>query len=188
MAQHPGPHDALIIIDMINPFDFADGDKLLKEAEPVALRIARLKAALKAAGIPVIYANDNFTNWQNDFSDVVAICSHDGAKGASVAGQLIPETGDYNILKPQNSAFYNTPTEVLLKHLAVQRVVLTGIAADSCVLATAMDAHMRGFEVSVVRDCVASVSSIRNRQALALMKTLDAQIVSSHQLRQAVAD
>ena len=45
------------------------------------------------------------------------------------------------------------------------------IAADSCILATAADAHMNHVEAIVARDCVAAQTAVRKRQALAVMKT-----------------
>lgn len=60
--------------------------------------------------------------------------------------------------------------EVLLRQLRVEHVVVTGIAGDGCVLSTATDAHMRDLGVSVPSDCCASITAVRNRQALALLR------------------
>ena len=51
---------ALVLIDVINHFEFPDGYKLLKQALPMAARLARLKQRCRVAGIPAIYVNDNF--------------------------------------------------------------------------------------------------------------------------------
>jgi nicotinamidase-related amidase len=173
MARTRKPTRALIVIDMINALDFPEGARLLRQAVPAATRLARLKRRLKAAGVPAIYVNDNFTHWLDDFSELVAICSQDNVLGAPLARALPPEEDDYSILKPQHSAFYNTPLEVLLRQLGIGTVILTGIAGDSCVLASAFDARMRGFEVVVPRDCIASITALRNRNALAVMKTME---------------
>ena len=178
MAKQPRrTGSALVIIDMINPLDFPEGVQLLRHARPVARKIAGLKRRLKAAGVAAIYVNDNFTHWLNDFGELVAICSQPDVLGAPLALALPPEEDDYTILKPQHSAFYNTPLEVLLRQLHVRRVILTGIAADHCILASAIDAHMREFEVIVPRDCVASNTPQRNRNALALMKNMDVSVM-----------
>jgi nicotinamidase-related amidase len=55
---------ALLLIDVINDFAFEGGDVLLGHVLP-AMRIASLKKCLKQAGVPVIYANDNFGRWQS---------------------------------------------------------------------------------------------------------------------------
>jgi len=170
---------ALLIIDMINALDFPEGQQLLRHALPVARRIARLKQRLKQEGAAAIYVNDNFTHWQYEFREVVAICSQDGVTGAPLARLLAPDSEDYMVLKPQHSAFYNTPLEALLQFLGIQRVILTGIAGDNCVLASAMDAHMRRLEVVVAQDCVASITPLRNRNALAVLRTLPIEVVAS---------
>jgi nicotinamidase-related amidase len=183
VARARKPHSALVIIDMINALDFPQGARLLRQAVPVAGRIARLKRRLKSAGIPAIYVNDNFTHWLEDFGELVAICSQDDALGAPLARALPPEQDDYSILKPQQSAFYNTPLEVLLRQLGAGTVVLAGIAGDACVLASAFDARMRNLDVVVPQDCIASITARRNRNAVAVLKTMGARVTTSTRLR-----
>ena len=164
------PRSALLIVDMINPLDFPGAHSLLRHAIPVATRIVRLKQRMKARGLPAIYVNDNFTHWLRDFRELVAICSQSDAPGAPLATTLAPENDDYLVLKPKHSAFFATPLEVLLAQLDIRHVVVTGIAGDGCVLATAIDAHMRDFDVSVPSDCCASTSRTRNDRALQLLR------------------
>ena len=182
MPRRRKPDSALVIIDMINALDFPGGAGLLRQALPAARRIARIKQRLKAAGVPAIYVNDNFTHWREDFGELVAICSQDDILGAPLALALPPENDDYAILKPQHSAFYNTPLEVLLRQLGIVRVVLTGIAGDSCLLASAFDARMRGFAPVVPRDCIASITAQRNRNAVAVMKAMEIEVTTSAKL------
>ena len=165
-----GAGTALLIVDMINPLDFPGARALLRQAIPAAGRIAALKRRLKAAGTPAIYVNDNFTHWQSDFRELVAICSQPDAPGAPLAQPLAPEHDDYLVLKPKHSGFYASPLRVLLQQLGIGHVIVTGIAGDGCVLTTAADAHMRGYRVSVPSDCCASISKARNTRALALLK------------------
>jgi hypothetical protein len=66
---------------------------------------------------------------------------------------------------------------------AARRLVLTGLAGDICVLFTANDAYMRGFEVVVPRDCIASERREDNDHALAQMaRLLKAEIPRSTEL------
>jgi nicotinamidase-related amidase len=162
---------ALLIIDMINMFDFPEGPALLREALPAARRIATLKRRLKAEGVPVIYVNDNFTRWQSEFREIVEMCGASSSPGAPIVQLLEPEEDDYTVLKPRHSAFYATPLAVLLEQLGIRRTIITGIAGDACVLSSAADAHVREYEVQVPADCIASISQARNENALALMKT-----------------
>lgn len=150
--------------------EFPEAPGLVRNALAVSPRIARLKQRAKAAGWPVIYANDHHGDWRSSFGHVVAQCSADGMRGAGLARALAPEPDDYHVLKPEQSAFHGTPMDRLLQDLAVSRLVLCGIAGDGCVLATAIDARMRGFEVRVPSDCSASATMARHRRALALMR------------------
>jgi nicotinamidase-related amidase len=161
---------ALLIVDMVNLFDFEEGERLAKRTLPVAGRIASLKRRFQQADAPVIYVNDNFTDWRADFKELVAICSHPSAKGARIVELLRPDPGDYYILKPKHSGFLATPLALLLSQLKTRKVVITGIAADACVLATAQEANMREYEVAIPQDCVAARSAQLHRRALALMK------------------
>jgi nicotinamidase-related amidase len=60
------------------------------------------------------------------------------------------------VIRPQVSGFYATNLPVLLLKLGASRLVLSGVAADICVLFTAADAHMRDYDLWVPRDAVAS--------------------------------
>jgi nicotinamidase-related amidase len=160
---------ALILIDVINDLEFEGGELLLPYAMPMAERIAELKQRAKSAGIPVIYANDNFGRWRSDFRKLVSDCLGEDVRGRQIVELLQPEEDDYFILKPRHSAFYQTNLDILLKYLGVETLILTGVAGDICVLFTANDAYMREFRVIVPSDCIASEDAAQNRQALTLM-------------------
>jgi nicotinamidase-related amidase len=157
---------ALIIIDMINDLEFPGGENLLGPALNAAKAIASLKAQSQRAGIPVIYANDNFGRWRSDFREVVTRCMTSNVRGKNLAQILEPDETDYFVLKPKHSAFYATALELLLRHLGCRHLILTGISGNMCVQFTACDAYMREFHLYVPRDCTASVSSSANQQSL----------------------
>ena len=161
---------ALLLIDVINDMEFPEGEKLLRHALPAARRIARLKRRAIAAGVPVIYVNDNFGKWRSDFTQQVQHCLEDGVRGEPVARLLAPEKDDYFVLKPKSSAFFGTTLHSLLDHLAVKTLILTGVAADVCILFTAHDAHLLNYRIVVPSDCVASNYKRETSTALANMK------------------
>jgi nicotinamidase-related amidase len=163
---------ALLVIDMINDLEFDGGQKLLPGALRAARRISALKRRARAAGVPVIYTNDNFGRWRSDFREAVDHCLHDGVRGQPLAELLRPEKDDYFVLKPKHSGFYATTLDTLLEYLGAERLVLVGVNGDTCVLATAMDAYLRDFELYVPRDCTSSTSGAGNRSALAYMKRM----------------
>ena len=161
---------ALVIVDVMNRFDFPEAPGLLRQARLAGPRIAALARRFRAARWPVVYANDNHGKWRSNFTQVVAACAHADAPGAALATLLMPEPSDYFVLKPEQSAFFATPMEDLMRSLRLRSVVLTGLAGDGCVLASALGANMRGFEVRVPSDCCASPTRARNERALAVLR------------------
>ncbi|HKA62185.1 MAG TPA: isochorismatase family cysteine hydrolase [Methylomirabilota bacterium] len=160
----------LLVIDAINDFDFEEGKEVLADAYPVAQRIRRLKQAARRAGVATVYVNDNFGRWRSDFRTLVAHCLRATARGRAVTRLLRPDQRDYFVLKPSHSAFYSTTLELLLQHLDARTLILTGLLADSCILLTAQEAHMRGYHVVVPADCVAARLPEDRRRALAQMR------------------
>jgi nicotinamidase-related amidase len=60
--------------------------------------------------------------------------------------------------------------DLLLVHLGVKDLILTGIAGNNCVLFTANDAYMRDFNLYVPSDCSVSESEEENEYALKQMQ------------------
>src|SRR4026208_506917 len=160
---------ALLLIDVINDFDFPEADQLSKHARPMARNLLRLKRRAQKAGVPVVYVNDNFGRWKSDFRRTVEHCARHGP-GREVVELLRPEENDYFVLKPKHSGFFSTTLETLLRYLETQGLILTGIAGNFCVLFTANDAYMRDFNLFVPLDCTVSNSKKENDSALALMR------------------
>lgn len=157
---------ALLIIDMISPWDFPDARKLLPGARGIAKAISALKRRCHEAGAPVVYANDNRGRWRSNFPEVVQCSLDAGGPAAEITRALMPGPDDYFVLKPSQSAFFGTPLELLLRHLQARCIVVAGVASDQCVLSTALDARMRSLDVIVPRDCVASQTLARSRAVL----------------------
>ena len=163
---------ALLLIDVINDFDFPEGEELLRLAMPVGRNIAKLKERARAAGIPSIYVNDNFGRWQSDLKKLVDHCLRDDGRGKQFVEMLLPAEDDYFVLKPKHSGFYSTTLSLLLTHLGAENLILTGIAGNNCVLFTANDAYMRDFKLFIPADCVVSNTEEENQHALKQMETV----------------
>jgi nicotinamidase-related amidase len=163
--DQPDHKAAVLIIDMINTFDFPEGEDLMRGAARAADAILDLRRQAEQAGLPVIYVNDNFGEWHSEKSLLV-----ERAKEHLVRPELAPNDADYFIIKPQFSGFYATNLPVLLPKLGVTRLVLTGVATDICVLFTAADAHMRDYALWIPEDAVAAETEQGGASALALMR------------------
>jgi nicotinamidase-related amidase len=171
---------ALLILDVVNDLEFEGGASMLPRAIRMARRIAALKAQASADGVPVVYVNDNFGRWRSDFRRIVSHCIDEDVRGKPVVEMLVPDEGDYFVLKPKHSGFFNTTLDLLLEYLQVETLVITGIATDACVLFTAADAYMRDLKVIIPRDCVTALTVPAHRQGLAHMRrVLKADVVSS---------
>jgi len=184
LADAPAAHrTALLVIDMLSDWRFPDAEPLLAEALLVAPRIAALKASCKAIGIPTVYVNDNQGRWRSDFRTLVQEVMDCAGAAAEICRMLAPETDDYFVLKPKHSGFYETPLNLLLQHLHVRRLLITGVSTERCILMTASDAHMRDFKVACPRDCVASGQGRHQERTLEhLADTLQMSIDPSDQL------
>ena len=161
---------ALLVIDVLTTFDFPDGDAILKGALRIRDALVRLKSRARAAGIPVLYVNDNFGDWRSEKEVLMGRCLE--AKGGQFVRPLLPDSEDYFVLKPMHSAFYMTPLEVLLEHLQVETLILTGLTSNSCISVTAHDANMRGFNIFIPADCSCARNPAEHTQALALLKAM----------------
>jgi nicotinamidase-related amidase len=163
---------ALLLIDVINGLEFADGEQLLHQALPAARRIATLKQRAKQLNIPVVYVNDNFGRWQSDFRKLVQHCLRANVRGKPLAELLRPDDNEYVVLKPKCSGFFGTTLDLLLAYLQAKTLILTGLTGPLCVQFTANDAYMRDFHLFVPADCVASRTAEENATALHQMHTL----------------
>ncbi|MBV9889379.1 MAG: cysteine hydrolase [Rhizobacter sp.] len=157
---------ALLVVDMVSSWDFEDADQLAPAALAIAPRIGALKRRCLRARVPVIFVNDNRGRWRSEFRELVRASIAENETGAAIARHLQPEEGDYSVLKPKQSAFYATPLDLLLRHLRVRKVIVTGVASDQCIVMTAAEARMRDYEVVVPRDCIGAPSAARTAATL----------------------
>jgi nicotinamidase-related amidase len=161
---------ALLIIDVLTTFQFPDGDAILQGALKIRDALVKLKARARQSGIPVLYVNDNFGDWRSEKEVLMGRCLE--AKGGQFVRPLLPDSEDYFVLKPMHSAFYMTPLEVLLQHLEVETLILTGLTSNSCITVTAHDANMRGFDIYIPPDCSCARNLEEHTQALAQLKAM----------------
>ena len=162
--------DALLIIDTINDLEFPGGEEVLPWALKLAANLSHFCPRVRRADLPVIYVNDNFGHWHSSFEEVYAYCSRRSAKGREVATRLRPAKSDYFILKPRHSAFFSTSLVPLLEDLKIERLILSGIATNLCVLFTAHDAHMHRYPLIVLSDCCAAESDFDHNVVLSQLE------------------
>jgi ureidoacrylate peracid hydrolase len=85
-----------------------------------------------------------------------------GSWGWAVVDGLDPGESEQVVQKPRYDAFLRTTLEDDLRAQGVTTVVATGVITNCCVDTTARSAFMRGFDVLVLGDCVATFAEERD--------------------------
>lgn len=126
---------ALLVIDMQ-----AGMLAEVPDADALTARLAALADRARAAGRPVIVI-------QHEASDLVP-----GSAEWQLAGPIAPRDGDVLVAKRNADSFIGTDLDERLRDLGVGRVVVTGLATEFCVDATARAALSRGYDLTLVAD------------------------------------
>src|SRR3954454_7618064 len=169
---------ALVVVDMLNTYDHADADKL---TESVAESIEPLSALIRRAvedEVELIYVNDNYGDW-NSSSEELARNALEGKRRDLIEPILPPDDADF-VLKARHTIFYGTPLDHLLGEREIDHLVLAGQVTEQCILYSALDAYVRGLDVTIPRDAVAHIHNNLATAALEMMEVnMDAEICAS---------
>jgi bifunctional isochorismate lyase/aryl carrier protein len=154
----------LLVHDMQHHFTDRVAPALLDE---VTDRIAALRAACAAAGIPVVYTTQPGGQSRAErglLYDFWGAGLPADPRAGAVVERLAPGPDDHVVVKHRYSGFAGTNLAALLGRR--DQLVITGVYAHIGVLATACDAFMRGIQAFVVADAVADFSAGHHRDAL----------------------
>ncbi|MEU5636840.1 isochorismatase family cysteine hydrolase [Streptomyces rishiriensis] len=172
---------ALIVIDMINTYDHPDADQLLPSARRVVPVAAGLLDRARRVGVPVVYVNDNFGQWRSHHGELLDTAL--AGPHADLVEPLRPDEASLFVVKARHSVFFETPLSYLLDQEGVHHLVLCGQVTEQCVLYSALDAHIRHFEVTVPRDAVAHIHADLADAALEMMeRNMGARVCDSAEL------
>lgn len=156
---------AILVIDMLNDFVLKGAPLEVPRARQIVGNIRKRLARAARDRVPIIYVCDRHRKDDPEFS-VWPKHAVNGSAGSEIIADLKPRSRDYIIDKTTYSSFFRTKLEKLLKKLGTKRLVITGLVTEICVLYTAVDAFMRGFQVEVPEECVAGLSEGDHRFAL----------------------
>jgi nicotinamidase-related amidase len=159
---------ALIVIDMLNPYEHEHAEELTASVEDVVEPLAALIADAREADVELIYVNDNYEDFTATRDDIVQRAL-DGAR-PDLVEPIVPPQDVAFLQKARHSAFYSTALDHLLRRHEVDRLVLTGQVTEQCILYTALDAYVRNFDICVVRDAVAHIDEELGEAALTMMQ------------------
>jgi nicotinamidase-related amidase len=165
MPRYVKSTTAVLVIDMLNDFVQKGSPLEIPRARRIVPNIKKRLAKARRERTPVIYVCDKHRKDDPEFN-VWPKHAVNGTPGAEIINELKPRSRDYIIDKTTYSAFFQTKLEKLFKKLGTKKIVITGVITEICVLYTAVDAYMRGYEVEVPDRCVAGLSDQDHRFAL----------------------
>jgi nicotinamidase/pyrazinamidase len=164
---------ALVIVDLQN--DFADPSGSLyvdggQEVVPFA-NTERLRARSSAA--TVIFTQDWHPSHTPHFAQdggIWPVHCVQGTWGSAFCPDVVVDGvvlrkgidgrdgySGFSVRDPTSGATAPTELERLLREAAIERIVITGLATDYCVVETVADARMLGFDVDVLAEGIRAV-------------------------------
>lgn len=151
-----GARPALILIDFCQAY-FELGHDLYADVEDALAAALRVRAAARAAGVPVILTNVVYQSGGADggrffekAAPLKAFIKGD-PMGAFAAG-LVPHEDELIVSKQYPSAFFGTSLASTLTAMGRDSVILTGLTTSGCVRASCVDAMSHGFRTAVVAE------------------------------------
>src|ERR1700692_3141421 len=163
---------ALLIVDPYNDF-MSEGGKMYAATKPTADSVGfddnmrKLLPAVRAAGIQVFVVPhhrsrpDDFEKWLYVNPIQAQSMATQSFAGDTWGGEWHPEfgpkPGDVVVLEHwAQNGFANTDLDELLKQHGIQRLILVGFIANSCVEATARFGMELGYHVTLIKDATAA--------------------------------
>lgn len=165
-------HTALLIVDPYNDF-MSEGGSMYASTRETADSVGyyenmrKLVPAIREAGIQVIIVphhrtrKEDFNNWQH-VNPVQVQTKARNAFGVDTWGgewnpEFGPKPGDIVALEHwAQNGFANTDLDAQLKQHGLQKLILVGFIANSCVEATARFGMELGYHVTLVKDATAA--------------------------------
>ena len=136
----------------------------------------RLIEATRDSDADLIYVNDNY----EDFTATSKDLGEAAMKGErpELVEPILPPKGTLFVQKSRHSIFYNTALDHLLRTREIDTLVMAGQVTEQCVLYSALDAYVRGFDVRIPKDAVVPIEPELGDAALKMMeRNMSAQVV-----------
>ncbi|KMS56516.1 isochorismatase hydrolase [Novosphingobium barchaimii LL02] len=151
-----GSRPALIMIDFCQAY-FEPGNALYSEVDEALESALRVRAAARAAGVPVVLTNVVYhpTGFDGGRFYEKAMPLKNFLKGSPMGAfgpGLEPFDDELVVSKQYPSAFFGTSLASTLTAAGIDSVILTGLTTSGCVRATCVDAMSHGFRTAVVAE------------------------------------
>jgi len=186
----PNPtRSALLMIDMENGFVDPQGGHCIRFAASTVPTCIEAAELARSKGIPVFFVKRIY---RADGSDV-ELTRHaawraggracgpatTGPNSAQAPEGLRPQPGDYTIIKPRFSAFFQTELDLILRRLDVRTVLIAGTTTPNCVRTTCYDAISLEYNTVVLTDCCSSQTEEIQRVNLEDMERIGAVLMDN---------
>lgn len=183
----PLEHTGVLVVDMQNDFCHPDGfynthggrpSDPISQATPAISRILGAARRRNVRALFTRYVHPDGVDITTSHEIKPSAWSSHGVRlrpgtwGAEVVDELAPLDGELVIDKHAYSAFYETDLEQELRKAEVTHLVLTGTVTHACVLHTAFDAFVRGFDVVLARDAISGWFEDLNHAAERIVELL----------------
>jgi nicotinamidase-related amidase len=159
---------ALLVVDMLNPYDHEDGDTLADSVAGAVEPMRELVERARGAEIDVVYVNDNLGDFSATRHDLVRRARE--GRRPELVEPLVPPDDCAFLQKIRHSVFYGTALDHLLRHRELDTVILAGQVTEQCILYSALDAYVRHYAIRVPRDAVAHIDPELGAAALRMME------------------
>ena len=138
---------ALIVVDIQNDY-FPQGKWPLVGAEAAADNAARLLAAFREAGDPVVHIRHEFTSADAPFFTP-------GSDGAKLHPKVLNRPDEPVVLKHFVNSFRETDLQSILDEQGIRDLVIVGSMSHMCIDGIARAAADLGYGVTVIHDACA---------------------------------
>ena len=141
-------------------------DTQLSPVPALVQNIANLKAAAKAAGIPVIYTAQPANQDLEERALLTDFWGPGLKQDTAILDELAPVEDDIQYTKWRYSAFKKSPLRAFLKDEGRDQLIICGIYGHIGVQATALDAFMMDVKPFVIGDAIADFSLAEHKGTL----------------------
>ena len=139
---------ALIVVDIQNDY-FPQGKWPLAGVEAAADKAARLIAAFREAGDPVIHIRHEFTSADAPFFTP-------GSDGARLHPKVLNRADEPVVLKHFVNAFRETDLQKILDEQGIKELVVVGSMSHMCIDGVVRAAADLGYTVTAIHDACAT--------------------------------
>ncbi len=151
-----GRRPAVLAVDVVQAY-LVDGSPLRAPVEAAVAAAARLVAAGRAAGLPVVFTRVSYQPGGTDGGLFVRKIPslrvfEEGSALAAFPAEPAPLPGETVVTKQYASAFHGTSLAATLTASGIDTLFICGLTTSGCVRASATDALQHGFRPLVVAD------------------------------------